>query len=362
MEEMVDGTFWKGKRVLVTGHTGFKGAWLCVCLKRIGARPAGFSLDPPSTPNLFDIARLSDDVPSTRGDVCDLDLVARAVGEYRPEIVIHMAAQSLVRRSYRDPIGTLAANVMGTAHLLEAVRRVGGVKAVIVVTSDKCYENREWMWAYREVDRMGGLDPYSCSKGCAELVTAAYRRSFLEPPTDGGQGTAVASVRAGNIVGGGDWGEDRLVPDIVRAFSEDKTLLIRSPNAVRPWQHVLDALYGYLMLAERLYGSGDEYAQAWNFGPSHEHVVPVRYIVERMTSLWGEGGRVEIDTGPHPREATHLALDSTKARRLLGWKPRLNIDATLEWTVSWYKRYHQDPSSMRSFTEMQIDHYLSIGG
>jgi CDP-glucose 4,6-dehydratase len=262
--------FWKGKRVLVTGHTGFKGGWLSLWLQQMDAEVCGYSLPAPTDPSLFVVAHIADGIRSVEGDIRDLEHLKRVVAEFRPEIVFHLAAQPLVRQSYRDPVETYSTNVMGTVNVLEAVRQVGGVRVVVSITSDKCYENREWCWAYRENEAMGGYDPYSSSKGCAELVTAALRNSFFHPDKFAEHGVAVASARAGNVIGGGDWAKDRLVPDMIRAFMCRETVVVRSPNAVRPWQHVLDPLSGYLRLAEKLWESGGEFAEAWNFGPAED--------------------------------------------------------------------------------------------
>jgi len=350
--------FWSGKRVLVTGHTGFKGGWLCLWLRKCGASVYGYSLAPPTQPNLFDAAQVSRGMTSITGDVRDLEHLQRVFSEYQPDIIIHMAAQSLVRHSYSNPIETYATNVMGTVNVLEAVRLAKCVRVAVVVTSDKCYENREWIWGYRENEPMGGYDPYSSSKGCAELVISAYRRSYFgHKGYDAGDvGTAVASVRAGNVIGGGDWGKDRLVPDIMAAFIKGEAVVIRSPNAIRPWQHVLEPLNGYLGLAERLWTDAG-FAQAWNFGPHSHEAKPVCWIAERLSNLWGEGAEWRPDPdGPHPHESTYLKLDSSKARMLLGWESRLNLLTALEWTVEWYKGY-QEKKAMRQLTEAQIDRY-----
>ena len=288
MENMVTEKFWKGKSVFITGHTGFKGSWLSIWLNRMGAHVSGYSLAPPTVPSNFELTGIGKDIVSVINDIRDYSLVEKAIKTNQPEIVFHMAAQPLVRRSYVDPVETYSTNVMGTVHLLEAIRKTDCVKAVINVTSDKCYENKEWIWGYRENDPMGGYDPYSSSKGCAELVSSAYLNSFFNPVAYGTHGVALASVRAGNVIGGGDFGEDRLVPDIVRAFSISEPVNIRLPNSVRPWQHVLEPLSGYLMLAEKLYNEGGKYSGAWNFGPAEGCVKTVGWIVERIANYWGE--------------------------------------------------------------------------
>ncbi|MBD0370379.1 MAG: CDP-glucose 4,6-dehydratase [Pyrinomonadaceae bacterium] len=335
--------FWRNKKVLVTGHTGFKGSWLSLWLEEMGASLTGYALEPPTTPSLFQLARVHDAMESVTGDVRDLEQLNQTITRHQPEIVIHMAAQSLVRRSYLDPVETYGTNVMGTVNLLESVRRagVGTVKAVLVVTSDKCYENREWVWGYRENEAMGGYDPYSSSKGCAELVTAALRNSFFQ--SSKGEGVAaVASGRAGNVLGGGDWAEDRLVPDTIKSWLDGREVLIRNPQAVRPWQHVLDPLSGYLTLCERLYEDGAAYAEGWNFGPGEEDSRPVGHVVKRLSELWaseGSDAKWAQDKKEHPHEAHYLKLDCSKARARLLWRPRWNLEKTLKETVNWYRAY-----------------------
>jgi CDP-glucose 4,6-dehydratase len=328
----LNASFWRGKRVLVTGHTGFKGSWVTYWLKRTGAEVTGFALPPPTTPSLFERAGVGEGIRSIERDIRDLDAVTRAVSDAKPEIIIHMAAQSLVRASYEDPVGTYATNVMGTVHLLDAVRHADAVRVVIVVTSDKCYENREWLWPYRENEPMGGRDPYSNSKGCAELVTSAYRASFFS----GASSPRVASVRAGNVIGGGDWAKDRLVPDLVRSFQARTPTLIRNPGATRPWQFVLDPLAGYLRLAEMLWDDG-ELAEGWNFGPHDTDVRPVRWIADRLAGVWGDGAAWRTEGGKNPPEALALKLDSSRARTLLGWQPRVALDSALDWIVEFHK-------------------------
>jgi CDP-glucose 4,6-dehydratase len=343
----VDSAFWHGRRVLLTGHTGFKGSWLTLWLTSLGAEVTGFSRDVPTDPSLHELARLGDLVAATEADVRDYDAVADAVRRARPEIVVHMAAQSLVRRSFADPRETYATNVMGTVNVLEAVRAVGDVRVVVNVTSDKCYENREWEWGYREDEPMGGYDPYSSSKGCAELVTAAYRRSFFGPGE-----THLASVRAGNVIGGGDWGEDRLLPDLMRATLAGETARIRDLTAVRPWQHVLNPLSGYLVLAQALWDR-PELAGGWNFGPSDEDARPVGWIVEQLGERWPGGVRWAADEDSNPHEAHHLKLDSSRARARLGWWPAWNLDTALDAIVAWYGAY-ADSRDVREVTLAQI--------
>jgi CDP-glucose 4,6-dehydratase len=352
--------FWMDKRVLVTGHTGFKGSWLSLYLERLGTKVTGYSLQPPSTPNLFEIARVAEGIRSFEGDVRDLEHLKHRMADTQPEVVFHLAAQPLVRQSYQHSVDTFATNVMGTVNVLEAVRLTPSVRVVVIVTSDKCYENREWDWGYRETDALGGDDPYSASKGAAEIVTTAYRCSFfpLEKYTE--HRVAVASVRAGNVIGGGDWSAERLIPDIVRAFNKGKPVLIRSPKAMRPWQHALDALHGYMTLAERMW-SDSGFADAWNFGPSDDDTKPVTWIVERMTELWGDGAHWEYDSKPAAPEATLLKLDSSKARSRLGWTPKLNLLTVLEWTVLWYKE-NLKGRDMRAMTLKQIEQYKEFVG
>jgi CDP-glucose 4,6-dehydratase len=345
----VDAAFWRGRRVLLTGHTGFKGAWLSLWLQSMGAQLTGLSLDPPSDPSLYEVARVGDGMTSVEGDIRDRETVARAVRDADPEVVIHMAAQSLVRRSFDAPRETYEVNVMGTVNVLEAVRghMTGGV--VINVTSDKCYENREWEWGYREDDPMGGHDPYSSSKGCAEILTAALRRSFFSDPA----GVRVASARAGNVIGGGDWGEDRLVPDIVRASLAGEPVRVRNPNSIRPWQHVLNPLSGYLVLAQALW-SDPAHAVAWNFGPPEEDARPVGWLVQRLAELWPGRLDWDHDQGPHPHEARYLKLDSSRARTRLGWRPMVGLDAALGATTDWYRMLGEG-RDMHQATVEQID-------
>jgi CDP-glucose 4,6-dehydratase len=348
----VDEAFWRGRRVLLTGHTGFKGAWLSLWLARLGAHVTGVANRVPTTPSLYVEARVAELVEDVDADVRDPDALRRAVAEHRPEIVLHMAAQSLVRRSFRDPRETYETNVMGTVNVLEAVREAGGVRAVVNVTSDKCYDNRHQRRPFVEDDAKGGDDPYSSSKGCAELVTDAYLRSFFAAEPDGPR---LGSARAGNVIGGGDWSEDRLIPDIMRAAVTRSVIPIRNPDAVRPWQHVLNPLSGYLELAQALVGSPDA-AGGWNFGPGDEAVRPVSWIVERLTELWPEELRWQVDDGPHPHEAAYLALDSTKARERLGWTPGWELEQALASIVDWYGLV-RDGADMRRVTLEQIESF-----
>lgn len=349
---------WTGRRVLVTGHTGFKGGWLCLLLRRLGAEVTGYSLPPPTVPSLFEAASVARALRHVQGDVRDAQAFEDCVRKARPEIVFHLAAQALVRRSYHDPVETYSTNVMGTVSVLDVVRRVGGVRCTVVVTSDKCYENREWPWGYRENEAMGGYDPYSNSKGCAELVTDAYRHSFFNPREFARHGAAIASARAGNVIGGGDWAEDRLLPDMVRAFVRGEPVRVRNPNAIRPWQHVLEPVCAYVRLAGRMWEAAPQFGEAWNFGPQDRDARTVRDIVGMAVANWGAGARWEQDPGEHPHEAHYLKLDCSKAAMLLGWRPRLDIETAIEWTVSWYKRWHAGEDIL-AFSTDQIDTYLA---
>lgn len=352
----MDVNFWRGKRVLITGHTGFKGSWLSLWLQSVGADVAGYALTPPTNPNLFEIASVGKGMRSVIGDVRDLDRLVEAFSEHQPQIVFHMAAQPLVRYSFDHPVDTYATNVMGTVNMLEAVRRTPGLRIVVNVTSDKCYENREWAWGYRENDPMGGHDPYSSSKGCAELVTSAYRRSFFSATGSDKPGVALASARAGNVIGGGDWADDRLIPDFMRSILAGKPVVIRHPKAIRPWQHVLEPLNGYLILAERLWTQGPEYAEAWNFGPNDEDAKSVEWIVEQLIRLWGEGARWQVDEHQHLHEAKYLKLDISKSRMSLAWNPRWTLEDALVHVVAWYRAW-QGGKDMRDICLRQIHSY-----
>lgn len=325
-------------------------------LQSLGARVTGYALAPPTTPSLFEVAMVGAGMTSIIGDIRDLTNLRAVFVEHRPEIVIHMAAQALVRHSYIEPVETYSTNVMGTVNLLEAVRSTDSVKAVVNVTSDKCYENREWVWGYRENEAMGGFDPYSNSKGCAELVTAAYRNSYFHPEKYQEHGVAIASGRAGNVIGGGDWAEDRLIPDIMRAITRGKPVNIRNPNAIRPWQHVLEPLSGYLMLAQKLHEEGPAYAEGWNFGPNDADAKPVQWIVEKLTKAWGESASWVLDGGNHPHEAHYLKLDCSKAKVRLDWQPRWHLDQALAAIISWQQAY-RDGGDMRDITIGQINAY-----
>ena len=349
--------FWIGKRVFLTGHTGFKGSWLSLWLQQLGADVTGFALRPATQPSLFETARVAQGMRSVIGDIRDDMAIAKAMCDFAPDIVFHMAAQPLVRRSYADPVETYSTNVMGTVNLLEAVRQTSSVRAVVNVTTDKCYENKEWVWGYREDEPMGGFDPYSSSKGCAELVTAAYRNSFFNAATYNQHQVALATARAGNVIGGGDWSEDRLIPDILRAMQNGDSVGIRNPQAVRPWQHVLEPLSGYLTLAEKLYCEGAVFGEAFNFGPAEDDAKPVQWIVQELTRHWGQDARWHLDCGNHPHEAHYLKLDCSKARAMLGWTPRWDLGHALKTISAWHKAYLA-MHDMRDVCLQQIDAYL----
>lgn len=345
-------TFWKGRKVLMTGHTGFKGSWLSLWLQSLQADLVGLALPPPGSPNLFTLASVAPGMQSFMTDIRDANAVKQRVLTHQPEIVFHLAAQPLVRYSYHNPIETYATNVLGTVHLLEAVRACESVKAVVIVTTDKCYENQEWCWGYREDDRLGGHDPYSNSKACAELVTAAYRDSYLRQ-----QGIGLASVRAGNVIGGGDWAEDRLIPDIIRGCIYKNPVEIRNPGAMRPWQHVLEPLSGYLRLAENLFLSPMDYAEAWNFGPNDADVKPVSWIADFITTNWGGANQWVQDHRNHPHESNYLKLDCSKAKSRLSWQPQSNLATGLQKTIEWYKAY-QSGEDMQAYTHAQINQFI----
>lgn len=330
----MNAAFWRGKRVFLTGHTGFKGSWLSLWLQSMGAEVHGYALAPPTDPALYVEARVGDGMASTIGDIRDYAKLHACMTAFRPDIVLHLAAQPLVRLSYSQPVDTYSINVMGTVHVLEAARQADSVRCIVNVTTDKCYENREWVWGYREDEPMGGHDPYSNSKGCSELVTSAYRRSFFA-----GSGVALASARSGNVIGGGDWALDRLVPDALRAFERGEPVRIRNPQSTRPWQHVLEPLAGYLTLAEKLWSDGDAFAEGWNFGPVDGDVQPVQWIVDRLATAWGRGACSQADGGTHPHEAKALKLDIAKARQQLGWSPTWNLATALDRIVDWHRAW-----------------------
>ena len=331
----VSSLFWENKKVFLTGHSGFKGSWLSLWLQSMGANVKGYSLVPSTTPNIFTEANVSEEMESEVGDIRDLDKISKSMSAFNPDILIHMAAQPLVRLSYNDPVNTYTTNVIGTVNVLEAARKCVNLKAIVSITTDKCYENKEWEWGYRENEAMGGHDPYSSSKGCAELVTSAYRRSFFSA-----KGTAsVASARAGNVIGGGDWADDRLIPDILKAFERSEPVVIRNPLSTRPWQHVLEPLSGYLVLAQELYLKGDAYAEAWNFGPKDEDCKPVNWILDKMVAKWGAGASWELDKENNPHEAGFLKLDCSKAASRLKWQPKWNLEETVNLIIDWHQLY-----------------------
>ena len=349
----VNSEFWKSKRVYITGHTGFKGSWLSLWLQSMGAIVKGYALTPPTNPSLFDIAKVADNMTSEIGDIRNLPMLQHSMKEFNPDVLIHMAAQPLVRESYREPIETYQTNVMGTVNVLEAARNCPNLRAIINVTTDKCYENREWVWGYREDEPMGGHDPYSSSKGCAELVTSAYRRSFFNSKAS----VAIASARAGNVIGGGDWADDRLVPDILRAFEQDRSVIIRNPLSTRPWQHVLEPLSGYLVLAQHLYEFGQPFAEGWNFGPLEEDAKPVNWILNHMVKNWGQGANWKLDEQNHPHEAGYLKLDCSKAASRLDWRPTWHLEKTLKKIVKWYQAWQRD-ESMHAYCLSEIEQFI----
>jgi CDP-glucose 4,6-dehydratase len=349
--------FWRNKKVFLTGHTGFKGSWLSLWLQKLGAHVTGYALESPTYPALYNVADVQKGMTSVIGDVRDSTKLMQTMRDISPEIVFHMAAQPLVRRSYLDPVETYSTNVMGTVHLLEAARQTASIRAIVNVTTDKCYENKEWVWGYREDEPMGGYDPYSNSKGCSELVSAAYRASFFNSSTYDQHGVALATARAGNVIGGGDWAADRLVPDILAAMQAGQSVRIRNPHAIRPWQHVLEPLSGYLQLAQALYERGPEVSQAFNFGPSENDAKPVHWIVERLTQQWGSDAGWQVDEGEHPHEAHYLRLDCSKARAILGWQPQWHLEIALEKIVGWHKEYLNN-KNLREFCLHQIDEYM----
>ncbi len=356
---VVNKKFWKGKKVLITGHTGFKGSWLSLWLQSIGTHIVGYSLPPPTKPSLFEVANVADGMCSINGDVRDIEHLKATIVKYQPEIIIHMAAQSLVRYSYIDPIETYTTNVLGTVNVLEAVRQIKGARKVLIITSDKCYKNNEWLWGYRENEPMGGHDPYSSSKGCAEIIISAYRHSYFPVENYDRHNVAIASARAGNVIGGGDWSDDRLIPDIMKAFMENRPVIVRNPNAVRPWQHVLEPLNGYLCLIEKLWANGPGFSSGWNYGPNDDDVCEVSWIVERMVKLWGENAQWDLDKDQNPHEANYLKLDCSKAKNILKWSPKLNLPATLEWIIKWYRNYQQN-KDMRNYSEAEIRRYEKL--
>lgn len=353
MVAQVNAEFWRDKKVFLTGHTGFKGSWAALWLQSMGAQVKGYALAAPTTPSLFDQAQVAIGMQSEIGDIRDAAKLAQSMKSFNPDILIHMAAQPLVRLSYRDPVDTYSTNVMGTVHVFEAARQCSNLRAIVNITTDKCYENREWEWGYRENEPMGGHDPYSNSKGCAELVTSAYQRSFFHLPHTAN----LASVRAGNVIGGGDWAEDRLIPDILRAFEKKQPVVIRNPLATRPWQHVLEPLAGYFILVEKLFDAdGKAFAEGWNFGPREEDAKPVQWIVEELVNDWGNGASWQLDTSENPHEANFLKLDISKVAHRLKWKPRWNLATALEKIVHWHQHWLGGESA-RQLCLQQIEQF-----
>lgn len=361
MENMVnpESNPWRGRRVFLTGHTGFKGGWLALWLAKLGATVRGYALDPSNQPSLFHSANIGSVVEDLRGDICDFPALQAAITGFRPEVIFHLAAQPLVRHSYADPLGTYATNVLGTAHLLEAVRKTPCVRAVVCITTDKCYQAPESIHAHRETDPLGGNDPYSSSKACAELVAAAYRNSFFPISRFSHHQVALATVRAGNVIGGGDWSQDRLIPDLIRGFSSGRQVFIRYPGAIRPWQHVLEPLHGYMLLAERLLQGHTQFASAFNFGPARGDAWPVQRVATQLANLWGHGAAWTPQTGATLEEAPFLMLDSSKAHAELHWQPRLTIESALKWTVDWYQSCLRG-EPMQEATRQQIQAYEQL--
>ena len=351
--------FWKNKNILITGHTGFKGSWLSIWLKTLGANITGYALPPPTNPSLFKLAKVCEGMNSIEGDIRDLDRITAVLKKHSPEILIHMAAQPLVVKSYEDPYNTFTTNMLGTLNILEGVRHSESIKTVIIVTSDKCYQNKEWIWGYREHDNLGGIDPYSNSKACAELITSAYRNSYFQKPKSPSKNISVATVRAGNVIGGGDWAQDRLIPDIMNSLFDDSLITIRNPESIRPWQFVLEPLDGYLTLAEQLHANGNEYAESWNFGPNESDAQTVDWIVKKLSALWGSEVSCKVLPQSHPYESKYLKLDCSKAHQKLQWKPKLNLNTTLEWVIEWYRGYCNN-SNLKELTEKQIKTYQNL--
>ena len=350
----MNNNFWLNKNVLVTGHTGFIGSWLCLILNKFGARVNGYALNPITDPSIFKLTGLSDSMNSVIGDLRNMEICSKEISQINPEIVFHLAAQPLVRESYINPIDTFSTNVIGTANLFEALRDSNSLKTIINFTTDKCYENKEWVWGYRETDRLGGFDPYSTSKACSELVTNSYRESFYNKKNVG-----IATVRAGNVVGGGDWSANRLIPDIIKSFLKEEKVIIRYPDAIRPWQHVLEPLNGILLLGEKLYNDPIKFSEPWNFGPDKNKDYSVSWVVDYISELWGNGASWVVDQNEHPHEATNLMLDCSKAKYNLGWKSNWNIESTLEKTVEWYKIASKSPNNALEITNKQINEYYN---
>jgi len=351
--------FWKDKTVLLTGHTGFKGSWLSLWLQKLNANVIGFSKSIPTKPSLFELANIQNGMNSIMGNVCNYDSLEKTMKKYKPEIVIHMAAQAILRESYKDPIETYATNVMGTVNLFESIRKTGNVRVILNVTTDKCYEPNESTKGYQEADRLGGYDPYSNSKACSELITSSFRNSFFNPGEYQKHGISLASCRAGNVIGGGDWGKDRLIPDIMNGILNNEIIKIRNPNSIRPWQFVLDPLNGYLTLIEKLWSSGPEFSEGWNFGPLEDNEKSVKLIIENITKLWSRDIKLDIDNEVNPHEENYLRLNCAKANSRLDWMPKLNLEQGLEYVIEWYKQYEQN-KNMREITEQQIEKFQKL--
>jgi CDP-glucose 4,6-dehydratase len=351
--------FWKGKTILLTGHTGFKGGWMSLWLKKLGASVIGFSKDIPTKPSLFEITNIGSEMTSIVDDVCNYYALEKVMQEFKPQVVIHMAAQAILRESYKNPTETFVTNVMGTVNVLEAVRNTKFAKVVLNVTSDKCYELKDSSHSYVETDPMGGFDPYSSSKGCAELVTSSFRNSFFSVKEFEKHSVALATARAGNVIGGGDWGTDRLIPDIMRSLIGKDSLTIRYPDATRPWQYVLDVINGYTVLIENLWANGQKFSEAWNFGPTNSEIKPVRWIVTKLMEILGHNLEVQYDTNVNPHETSYLSLDCSKAKSRLRWSSKLNLDESLKWTAEWYKHY-KDGHNMTKFSQEQIDRFIQL--
>lgn len=356
---MIETRFWKNRRVFITGHSGFKGSWLCLMLHTLGANVTGYAQKPPTNPSLFEIGGVRSIAKTSFSDIRDLKNLKKSLVSASPEIVIHMAAQALVRESYAHPLETYSTNVMGTVNLLEEVKDCKDIRAVVIVTTDKCYENKEWVWSYRENEPLGGFDPYSSSKACSEMVAAAYRNSFFNPEAYKTHKVALATARAGNVIGGGDWAKERLIPDCIKAIMNKEKIVIRNPGAVRPWQHVFEPLTGYLMLAEKLYKKGPLFGEAWNFGPHDDDTKPVAWIAEKISRQFGASlAYPKRSARERLHEASTLRLDSTKARQVLGWHPRWNLEKAVDRTMDWYKAY-MDGQEIRKLCDRQIEEYLS---
>ena len=351
--------FWNKKKVLLTGHTGFKGSWLSLWLQKLNANVIGFSKNIPTKPSLFELADIESEMTSIIGNICNYNKIEEVINEYKPEIVIHMAAQAILLESYHNPIETYATNVMGTVNLLESIRKVGNIKVILNITTDKCYEPNESSKGHLETDRLGGYDPYSNSKACSELVTSSFRNSFFNPNEHHKHGVSLASCRAGNVIGGGDWGIDRLIPDIMRGILNNEIIKIRNPNSTRPWQHVLDPLNGYLTLAEKLWSSGSEFSEGWNFGPLENNEKSVKWIVEKLTNGWSKDIRWDIDNNVNPHEEDYLRLNCIKANSRLKWMPKLNLEQGIEWIIEWYKQYEQN-KNIKDITRQQIEKFQKL--